>query len=56
MYLNDENYLLFKRNLELRAQVEKSIAAAKIEMDKLKQAITILGGDIYDANCLSDRN
>lgn len=62
VYLNDENYLLLKRNLEFRAQVEKSIADAKNDMDKLKQAITILGGDIYDAmlryeaNCLSNRN
>lgn len=61
VYLNDKNYLLLKRNLELRAEVENSIVVAKTDMDKLKQAITILGGDIYDAmlrydaNCLFDR-
>lgn len=40
VYLNDENYLLLKRNLELRAEVEKSIVVAKTDMEKLKQAIT----------------
>ena len=49
LYLNDENYFLLKRNLELRAEVEKTIADTKNDIDKLKKAITILGGDIYDA-------
>ena len=49
VYLSNENYLLLKRSLELRAEVEKTIADSKNDMDKLKKAITILGGDIYDA-------
>ena len=49
VYLSNENYLLLKRSLELRAEVEKTIADSKNDMDKLKKAITILGGDTYDA-------
>lgn len=37
VYLNDKSYLLLKRNLELRTEVEKSIAVAKFEMGKLKK-------------------
>ena len=48
VYLSNENYLLLKRSLELRAEVEKSITDAKTDIDKLKKAITVLGGEIYD--------
>lgn len=56
VYLNVENYSILKKNLELRTTVEKSIADAKTDVDKLKKAITILGGDIYDAMLRYDTN
>ena len=49
VYLNDENYSLLKRSLELRAKVEKTIVDSKNDIENLKKAITILGGEIYEA-------
>ncbi|MDE6659452.1 MAG: hypothetical protein K2K01_05000 [Eubacterium sp.] len=40
----------------MRADIEKTIVESKNDMDKLKKAITILGGDIYDAMLRYDAN